>query len=122
METEPYYTEIAAQEKLKEIVAEEKERAEHEHKLLRGISFRLPSFIDGRSRIRHCKRLEFFIAAPKNQMIINPGDRVDGVEIKEVPHVPDPIVLWPIEDNFYLIVTAWGDEASDPLVVNHKMN
>jgi hypothetical protein len=30
--------------------------------------------------------------------------------------------LWPIEDNFYLIVTAWGDEASDPLVVNHKMN
>jgi hypothetical protein len=34
---------------------------------------------------------------------------------------PDPVVLQPCDGGF-LIVTAWGDEASDPLVVNHKMN
>lgn len=31
--------------------------------------------------------------------------------------VPDPVVLYPVKDG-YLIVTAWGDEASDPIVVN----
>lgn len=39
--------------------------------------------------------------------------------------VPDPIVLKPVIFNktkHYLIVTAWGPEASDELVVNHKMN
>lgn len=34
---------------------------------------------------------------------------------------PDPVVLKPIQGG-YLILTAWGDEASDPLVVNEKMN
>lgn len=39
--------------------------------------------------------------------------------------IDDPIVLHPvIFDNkkHYLIVTAWGQEASDEIVVNHKMN
>lgn len=35
--------------------------------------------------------------------------------------VPDPVVLKRVKDGF-LIVTAWGLEASDPLVVNEKMN
>lgn len=34
---------------------------------------------------------------------------------------PDPVVLKPIKGGF-LILTAWGDEASDELVVNHKFN
>lgn len=37
----------------------------------------------------------------------------------------DPVVLQPVQYNnkkYYLIVTAWGDEASDELVVNQKMN
>jgi len=47
----------------------------------------------------------------------------------------DPIVLFPVfkrrqvengrffsEHNGYLIVTAWGDEANDELVINHKNN
>jgi hypothetical protein len=33
----------------------------------------------------------------------------------------DPIVLQPVNGG-YLIVTAWGDEASDEMVVNEKMN
>lgn len=42
----------------------------------------------------------------------------------------DPIVLQPVclkqsyygEDIYYAIATAWGDEASDPLVINEKSN
>ena len=33
----------------------------------------------------------------------------------------DPIVLYPALDG-YLIVTAWGDEASDPEVINERQN
>lgn len=39
--------------------------------------------------------------------------------------IPDPIVLMPVANGRhagYLIVTAWGDEASLPEVVNEKMN
>lgn len=34
---------------------------------------------------------------------------------------PDPVVLQPVKGG-YLIIAAWGDEASDELVVNHAMN
>jgi len=33
----------------------------------------------------------------------------------------DPVVLQPVKGG-YLIITAWGDEASDELVVNQKFN
>lgn len=39
--------------------------------------------------------------------------------------IPDPVVLKPVffgGNKHYLIVTAWGQEASDDLVVNEKMN
>ena len=39
--------------------------------------------------------------------------------------IPDPVVLQPVMFNktkYYLIVTAWGDEASDELVVNQNHN
>lgn len=36
-------------------------------------------------------------------------------------HVPDPVVLHPVKGG-YLILTAWGDEASDENVVNQKFN
>lgn len=35
--------------------------------------------------------------------------------------IPDPVVLQPVKGG-YLIITAWGDEASDPIIVNEKMN
>jgi hypothetical protein len=35
--------------------------------------------------------------------------------------IPDPIVLKPVNGG-YLVVACWGDEASDEIVVNEKMN
>lgn len=43
----------------------------------------------------------------------------------KLQEVPDPIVLQPVmykDESYYLIVTAWGEEASDENVVNEKMN
>ena len=36
-------------------------------------------------------------------------------------HVPDPIVLQPVNHG-YLILSAWGDEASDEIIVNEILN
>lgn len=39
--------------------------------------------------------------------------------------IPDPIVLHPVfwkGNKHYLIITAWGDEASDPAIYNHNRN
>ena len=38
-----------------------------------------------------------------------------------VKEIPDPVVIQPIEGG-YLVLTAWGDEASDALVVDQQMN
>lgn len=46
------------------------------------------------------------------------GKRVVG---NRLLNIPDPVVLCPVEGGF-IIVTAWGDEASDPIVVNQEMN
>jgi hypothetical protein len=66
----------------------------------------------------------FEIAAPVKDF--NTDDMIlsgSKLSIKITP--PDPIVLQPVmfeNKKHYLIVTAWGEEASDPLVVNEKMN
>lgn len=39
----------------------------------------------------------------------------------KLENIPDPIVLQPVKGG-YLILTAWGDEASDELVVNQLNN
>lgn len=59
---------------------------------------------------------EFKIMAPENQFYWTPGMRKVGREI-----IDDPIVLHEVE-NGYIVVTAWGDEASDPVIVNEKNN
>ena len=46
------------------------------------------------------------------------GKRLSGVYIQDIP---DPIVLQPV-DGGYLIVSKWGDEASDKDLVNETMN
>lgn len=61
---------------------------------------------------------EFLICAPQKDMKIESYERVEG---HKIVHVPDPVVLHPVK-NGYLIVTAWGDEASDELVVNQTHN
>lgn len=48
----------------------------------------------------------------------------EGLRIRDgykLEHIPDPVVLQPVIGG-YLILTAWGDEAEDPIVVNNKMN
>ncbi len=60
------------------------------------------------------------ICAPKKQMNLS-GLTNTGAIYTEKIDVPDPVVLQPVKGG-YLIVTAWGDEASDPIVVNENNN
>lgn len=58
------------------------------------------------------------IAAPKNDF------NMEGMEVKNyaiTKRIPDPVVMQPVIGG-YLILTAWGDEASDENVVNQKLN
>ncbi len=59
------------------------------------------------------------ICAPVKDMDISGLELKDGYKL--IKHVPDPVVLQPVKGG-YLILTAWGDEASDENVVNQKMN
>lgn len=52
------------------------------------------------------------------------ANKVQVIDYK-LQDIPDPVVFHPVVYNrkeYFLIVTAWGDEASDELVVNHKFN
>ena len=51
-------------------------------------------------------------------MEVKLNQRVVGYKIQ---NIPDPVVLQPVCGG-YLIVCAWGDEASDEIVVNQQMN
>lgn len=74
-----------------------------------------------RSQLIKRKR-ELKIAAPLKDM------KTDGYTLKDrifTKEIPDPVVLAPIKFNntdLYCIVTAWGDEASDPMVINEIQN
>lgn len=57
------------------------------------------------------------ICAPAKDMDMR-GKRAQNFMVKDIP---DPIVLQPVHGG-YLIVCAWGDEASDEIVVNEKFN
>lgn len=73
-------------------------------------------------RMRPLDNGKLKIAAPRSDFKTE-NMRVDGHTIKK--GVPDPVVFQPVQfkgKKFYLIVTAWGDEAGDELVVNQKMN
>lgn len=59
---------------------------------------------------------EFKIMAPDSQFYYTPGMRKVGREI-----IDDPIVLHEVKGG-YIVVTAWGDEASDPVIVNQNNN
>jgi hypothetical protein len=63
-----------------------------------------------------------FICAPENEI------KTEGLAKKDLfaflekkRHIEDPVVLHPCKGGF-LIVAAWGPEASDESVVNEKMN
>jgi hypothetical protein len=55
----------------------------------------------------------FYIAAPQKDFDMK-NREIQNFRIVNVP-VPDPVVLYAVKHG-YLIVTAWGDEASDPLI------
>jgi hypothetical protein len=62
------------------------------------------------------------IAAPLKEMETKGFKLIGRILQREIP---DPVVLCPITVdgvNLYTIVTAWGDESGDPLVVNEKLN
>lgn len=59
------------------------------------------------------------ICAPIKDMDTKGMELDKGYKLKK--HIPDPVVLQPVSGG-YLILTAWGDEASDPMVVNESMN
>jgi hypothetical protein len=60
------------------------------------------------------------ICAPVKDMDISGLELIEGYKLQK-KHIPDPVVLQPVKGG-YLIITAWGDEASDPLVVNENFN
>lgn len=60
------------------------------------------------------------ICAPVKDMDISGLELEGGYKLIK-KHIPDPVVLQPVRGG-YLILTAWGDEASDPLVVNQINN
>ncbi len=62
------------------------------------------------------------ICAPKKDMDLKGLQKVGGVfQSFTTVHIPDPVVLKPCKGGF-LIVAAWGDEASDEIVVNPTHN
>jgi hypothetical protein len=64
------------------------------------------------------KDIKLKIVAPLKDMEIPKGQELVGYKIQ---NIPDPVVLQPVNGG-YLIVCAWGDEASDEIVVNQTMN
>lgn len=60
------------------------------------------------------------ICAPVKDMDLTGLELVEGYKLQK-QHIPDPVVLQPVKGG-YLILTAWGDEASDELVVNQQFN
>lgn len=66
------------------------------------------------------KKEKLQICAPIKYMDIKGLELTEGYKL-EKKFIPDPVVLQPVKGG-YLILTAWGDEASDPLVVNQNFN
>jgi hypothetical protein len=71
-------------------------------------------------RVSGKKRDKLKIAAPLKDFDLN-GKITSHRKIVNAIPPDDPIVLQSVPGG-YLILTAWGDEASDPLIVNEKMN
>lgn len=61
------------------------------------------------------------ICAPVKDMDISGLELKEGYKLQRKIEIPDPVVLQQVKGG-YLIVTAWGDEASDPMVVNENFN
>jgi len=69
----------------------------------------------------HVSEEPFYISCPPSEAIIKNGYSVreDGFVLKD--EIQDPIVLKPVNGGF-LIISKWGLEASDEIVINERMN
>lgn len=70
--------------------------------------------------LRRIDNQKLQICAPIKDMDISGLELKEGYKL-ENKHIPDPVVLQPVKGG-YLILTAWGDEASDPIVQNEINN
>lgn len=61
---------------------------------------------------------QYSICAPIKDMNVKRSELKDGWKLQ---NIPDPVVLYPVY-NGYLIVSQWGLEANDPLLVNNIKN
>jgi len=68
----------------------------------------------------YLRPFELSIAAPIKDFDLDKFD-LEKVGNKLKIKIKDPVVLFPVNKG-YVIITAWGAEASDPLVVNETMN
>jgi len=69
------------------------------------------------------KKAPWEIVAPEKDFILDRSYFINEYHIADT--IEDPVVLCPVSykgDKYYLIVTAWGDEASDVNVVNERMD
>lgn len=57
---------------------------------------------------------ELFIAAPAKDIELN-NSSIKDFKVTDKVEYPDPVVLYQVSGG-YLIVTAWGDEAEDPII------
>jgi len=62
---------------------------------------------------------KFKICAPIADMKIEKNQKIVG---NRIVNIPDPVVLFPIKQNFYIIVSKWGIEGQDSSLTNEKMN
>lgn len=72
-----------------------------------------------KERTAYFTKPEFQICAPIKDFDTRLLNVKDGYRLEQ--HIPDPIVLQPVKGG-YLIVSKWGLEANDEIVINEKMN
>lgn len=72
-----------------------------------------PELVNNKTKLQIC--------APIKDMEIEGMSVKEGYQLFKQINVPDPVVLQPVKGG-YLIVCAWGDEASDEIVVNQTSN
>lgn len=87
----------------------------HSYDAMRGVRYRTTS-----TSYRECP---LTIVAPVSDFNMGKSELKD-FQVSDV-FIPDPIVLAPVffeGQRHFLVVTAWGEEASDQDVVNQKMN
>ncbi len=92
---------------------------EHSFQSENGFEFYGTGKINGKS-VWHSNMIKcsMKICAPVKEMDTT-GMKLEGHMLTK--HIPDPVILQPVMGG-YLIVTAWGEESSDPLVVNESNN